>query len=736
MKLKTRIVGGLLCVFLISLLLGGLTIVVISQMQQHSRELDVLTALDHSVNEVLIDVLEWRYELVSAIIFEETFTNSLHVDHSAYGLWRNSPNATWIEGDGVISGLIESLDEANRLMHEATLRLIRNQQSGTINILFLTQELQNIVLPLSREMVTDLYALGEHYLYLVNIQSAEIGQFQNNVVLAVIGVGSLGLLAFLVLSYFITRSIIRPIREICDHIANVIKGNLNVNIRCGEVVNDEIGMLTEGLVGLVETIKGISLDITTFNSEYSISGDVDHRIDEMAYQGEYLAIVSGINQLADSAVVDMDIAISVIDSIGRGDFNVKVAQLPGKKIELNHAIDKVLGKLHEVVGGINQMVQAAAVKGDLKTEIDERKYEGDWRQMVEGLNGIAVAVAAPITEIRAVMEQLDQGFLDKKIEGNYAGDFLAIKNTVNTTIEGLSRIIDEVSGVLARLASGDLTARVSKAYPGDFSEIGKSITNISTTLHSTMSKIVDASAQVLAGAEQISMSASDLSKGAEEQSLSVDDLTKSIETIRQQTEQNAENTAQANVLSSQSTESANHGNAAVQQMLEAMSQIKGSSDDIAKIIKTIEDIAFQTNLLALNASVEAARAGEQGRGFSVVADEVRSLSEKSTVAASETSDLIKESIDKVGVGNGIANSTAEALDTIVTSATAVMTIIDQIAVSSNEQTKAISKVSAGISEISSVVQSNAAVSEETEAAAQELNNQARVLRELVAYFKL
>ncbi|MCL2616111.1 MAG: methyl-accepting chemotaxis protein, partial [Defluviitaleaceae bacterium] len=513
--------------------------------------------------------------------------------------------------------------------------------------------------------------------------SEQISESNRRILLMVIILAIIVTVFCIAVAFVITKMITKPVAEVVNAIENVARGNLNVNINVDS--KDETGTLAMSVQLLVSTLQRLIHDMDNMADDHK-KGEVDTFIDAKSFDGEYGTVADKINEMLRSALATQSIVVGTFMEIAKGNFAADMEKLPGKKALLNDAVYDMRNRIEAISGEISMLIDAAADKGDLAVRVDETKYSGGWLEIMEGLNSFASAVNAPITEIKNVMNRLGQeGLLDKRIEGDYSGDFLAIKDVVNSTMDNLDDIITDVAQVLAYVAAGDLRHTINRPYIGSFVTIKDSINNIAQSLQQNIGKINVAAKNVLEGSDKITTNAMELANGSSMHEVSLKDLNSSVEQIKIQTQQFAENANEANLLSNKSSSYAQKGNEAMKQMLIAMMQIKESSDNISKVTKAIQSIAFQTNLLSLNAAVEAARAGEHGKGFSVVAEEVRNLAARSHSAATETTTLIQDSISRVEIGTSVAQATSESLGTVVANVNKILVLINNITAAASEQ---------------------------------------------------
>ncbi len=304
-------------------------------------------------------------------------------------------------------------------------------------------------------------------------------------------------------------------------------------------------------------------------------------------------------------------------------------------------------------------------------------------------------------------------------------------------IDGYKSVVESVKSqaeIAEQVADGDLTVNVVVKSEKDV--LGNAIHNlVDKNLHA-LTSIRDAAIQVNNSSSQVASASESLAQGSTEQASAIQEITSSIDDIASKTKDNAMEADKAAELMRHALENVDSGKENMAEMMAAMQDINQSSESISKIIKVIDDIAFQTNILALNAAVEAARAGEAGKGFAVVAEEVRSLAAKSAAAASETAELIEDSIEKVATGSKIADATSKAIGAITGVVEESEKIVAKIAEASNQQATAIEQVDQAIEQVSMVVQNNSATSEECAAASIELSNQSGKMKELLSVYNL
>ncbi len=562
---------------------------------------------------------------------------------------------------------------------------------------------------------------------------SEINSESNAITLIIFLICLVSLLLIIIVSYINIDRITKPIRMLSDVSKKIAEGDFDLQMPKTE--NDEIGELANNLSYAVASINNLIKDLDEMSFMQGEKGEIDSFVDVNKYKGSYGMVAKNVNKMVADHIETTRLAIECLQELSNGNFDAPMEKLPGKKEVINKAIEKMRTNLKSVGGQMNRLV-SEAINGNLSVRANDEEFNGDWAEIMSGLNELLYSITTPIAEFSQVLKSMSEGDLGVRVNGDFKGDLAILKDAINKTLDEISSYITDISYLLEEIANGNLNLEVEREYIGDFGGIKVALLSIIAHLNDIIGNIHMATEQTTTGARSISESSYSLATGAMQQESAVTQLTETVKSIAEKTQQNAKNAEQADGLSTRSRENAIAGNDEMKQMLVSIEGIRKASTNIEHIIKTIEDIAFQTNLLALNAAVEAARAGVNGKGFAVVAEEVRSLAIRSQDAVRETTSLISDSINRVEEGTKIAKVTAKSLETIVDDVNQVSSIISEIVSSSEEQAKSILQVTDGLTQISQVVQSNSSTSEESAAAAEELSSQSDSLSSMVSAFTL
>lgn len=344
----------------------------------------------------------------------------------------------------------------------------------------------------------------------------------------------------------------------------------------------------------------------------------------------------------------------------------------------------------------------------------------------------------PLKMISSAADNVAKGNFDVKLDYNRNDEIGSAIKGLGNVVNRIQHIIGDLQDKLGEISKGNFTVDLSDNgnYVGAYAPLLDSMQSITKQLNQTMLDIRQSSEQVSSGAEQVSDGAQALAQGSTEQASSVEELSATMNEISDKIKVTASKAKEASDLGAGAGQAVQTSNAKMAEMSAAMEDIVERSNEISKIIKTIDDIAFQTNILSLNAAIEAARAGSAGKGFAVVADEVGNLAKKSQEAAQNTALLIEETIEAVQRGGRISEETAEALNSVTEKSIKITNLVDEISDASTEQAKGVAQVTEGIDQISSVVQTNSATAQQSAAAAEELSGQANILNDLVNKFQL
>ena len=480
-------------------------------------------------------------------------------------------------------------------------------------------------------------------------------------------------------------AVVGPLNVAAGYVDRISKGDIPEKIT--DTYNGDFNTIKNNLNQCIDAVNALTGDAVML-AKAGIEGKLATRADATKHQGDFRKIVQGVNDTLDAVIGPLNVAAKYVDQISKGDIPEKITDsyngdFNAIKNNLNRCIDAINGLLDQ-----GTALATAAAEGELNTRADDSKFQGKYRDLIQGMN---------------------------------------------RTLEGFAVPLADIGQTLKRLADKDFTQTIDKQYPGAYGELRDNVNLVITSVRGAISQITESANQFAEGARVIAESSQTLAQGADakrrraEMTASIEELARSVEVVK-------ENANGANLVATQANQLAQEGGKAVQRSVESMELIRTSSQQISEIIQVISEIASQTNLLALNAAIEAARAGEHGMGFAVVADEVRKLAERSNQAAREISTLIKESTTRVEEGAQLSDQTGESLKEIIKAAEGTAAKIAEIAAATMQQASNAMEVSKAIQSVSQVTEQSAAGSEQMASSSEELGAQAATLRELVGEF--
>ncbi len=420
---------------------------------------------------------------------------------------------------------------------------------------------------------------------------------------------------------------------------------------------------------------------------------------------------------------------AVADAVALGDVEQTITTEGSDEVaQLGDAMRRMVDAQKTLAGAAH-----AISRGDLAVEIRSRS---DRDALGQAFVQLRQTVAEMTEETAGLVQSAQQGDLARRGNASrFDGAYRELVESINTLLDTIVTPIDETADVLQRIADRDLAARMTGQYAGDFDRIKASINSATETLDGALSQVRVSSEQVSSAGTQIASGSQGLAQGASSQAAALEEIASSLQEMSATSAQAAENARQARDMVGEARARVSRGRESMNELSGAMDAIRQSSDQTARIVKTIDEIAFQTNLLALNAAVEAARAGDAGRGFAVVAEEVRALAIRSADAARTTASLIEGAVANAQNGSTLNAQVVARLDEIEQDVTKVNAVVSEIALVGEQQRAGVEQINEAVERLNLVTQQVAANAEESAAAAEELAGQSMMLQDLVNTFR-
>ncbi len=530
------------------------------------------------------------------------------------------------------------------------------------------------------------------------------------------------------------RKAVQGITNVSDVLVHKVTGKINIIVAAplweyGRAQGKVIGVVyfAADVKVLTDTIKDIKI------GENGGAYMLDQQGTVIAYNIDYTSVTNKENTIADAKQDKSLQALAKLEEemiqqkTGFGDFtyNKEKQMIAYTPVGLNNWSIAVEISEQEFMGGVSLALLSMIGLTVLGV-------------LIVGLIMYQVAskISKPIVAIEQAAKKMQDGLLDVSIDHAGKDEVGALAVSFSQTAAMLRGYIQEIERVLHEFSQGVFNGDKMMEMKGEFKEIQVAVEKIRTSLSHTLAELDDASEQVANGSAQVASGAQLLSQGATEQASTLEELAAKVTEITETGQNTAVNIDNASQKINAVSYTIEDSHSRMQEMMRAMQDIKSTSNEISKIIKTIEDIAFQTNILALNAAVEAARAGASGKGFAVVADEVRRLANMSAQAANTSTELIEASIKAVEEGSKISRATAEKMKEVVQGAEEISLIVTDIAYSTMMESMALQEVNQGFEQISNIVQTTSATAEQSAATSEELSSQAQLLKTLVGLFVL
>jgi methyl-accepting chemotaxis protein len=602
-------------------------------------------------------------------------------------------------------------------------------------------------------------------------------------------------------------SVIGPLNVAAEYVDRISKGDMPPVI-----VDNYNGDFNEIKTNLNQAIASINALVSDANmlSIAAVEGKLSTRADASKHQGDFRAIVEGVNNTLDSVINPLNVAADYVDKISKGDIpEVITDSYNGDFNTIKNNLNRAINAINLLVSDAN-MLAKAAVEGKLSTRAKADKHQGDFRAIVEGVNNTLDSVIGPLNVAAEYVDRISKGDMPPIIVDNYNGDFNEIKTNLNQAIiainalvadasllaqagvegklqtradaskhqgdfrkivDGVNNTLDSVIGplnaaneVLAEMAGGNLAVSIDANYNGDLDTLKQSINNLAFSLRDMIKQISDGVETTASTSYQMSTNADSLASASQEQAAQADEVASAVEEMSRTVTENAMSAGRTAEVAQKNGEIAKEGGSVVEQTITKMRDIATvvmnsakniqklgeSSKEIGEIVSVIDDIADQTNLLALNAAIEAARAGEQGRGFAVVADEVRKLAERTTAATKQIASMIKgiqqetegaviamnQGSQEVQNGISLADRAGDSLSEVVSSSQEVLDMINQIVVASEEQSATSEQISKNVMSISKVTGESTERIEQIAHASEDLTRLTESLKEIVSQFRI